>query len=163
MKDLGEAKTIIGWEITRELQVGAIKIDQKGYIQDLQEFEGMSLCHPTIFPIKAGSSFTLNQARDHLPTDLIAYQHLIGKLMYLACETRPDIAFVVGQVRRHDSDPRIGHICITKQTLRYLKKASTFGIIWGKNPTGHQDEEGKYRSCEAVVYADSTYAEDINN
>ena len=77
----------------------------------------MSLCHLIVFPIKAGSFFTLDQAEDHLPTDLIAYQRLIGKLMYLACGTRSDIAFVVGQLSRHNSDPRIGHICITKQIL----------------------------------------------
>lgn len=29
IKDLGKAKTIIGWEITRDLQAGTLKIDQK--------------------------------------------------------------------------------------------------------------------------------------
>ena len=50
-----------------------MKIDQKGYIQDFLESEGMSLYHPTIFLMKAGSSFTLDQVGDHLLTDLIAY------------------------------------------------------------------------------------------
>ena len=72
-----------------------MKIDQKRYIQDILELHSMSLCHPTVFLMKASSSFTINQARDFLITDLIAYQQLIEKLIYLACETRPDIAFVV--------------------------------------------------------------------
>lgn len=33
MKNLGEAKTIIGWGITYEKSI--LKIDQKGYIQDV--------------------------------------------------------------------------------------------------------------------------------
>ena len=65
----------------------------------------MSLYHPTVLSMKAGSFFTLDQAGDHLPTDLIAYQCFIGKLMYLACDMRSDIAFVVGQLNCHISDP----------------------------------------------------------
>ena len=129
MKDLGEAKTIIGWEITQDFQVETIKIDQKRYIQDFLESEGMSSYHPTVFSMKTGSFLTLDQAGDHLLTDLIVYQCLIWKLMYLACGTRPDIAFVIGQFSCYNSDPQIGHICIAKQTLRYLKLTSTLTII----------------------------------
>ena len=67
--------------------------------------------------MKAGSSLTLDQAGDHPLTNLIAYQCLIGKLMYLACGIRPDRAFVVGQLSRHNSDPRIDDIRIAEQTL----------------------------------------------
>ena len=123
----------------------------------------MSLSHLIVLSIKAGSFFTLDQAKDHLPTDLIAYQRLIGKLIYLACETRPDIAFVVGQLSRHNSDPRIDHICIAKQTLRYLKGTSTLSIVLGINPAKHQDEESKYESCRAVGYVNSSYVGDIDN
>lgn len=94
-KDLGEAKTIIGWGIKRDLQAGTLKIDQKGYIRDLLEAEGMSSCHPTVLPMKAGSALSLDQAGDHLQADLTIYQQLIGKLMYLACGTRPDIALLL--------------------------------------------------------------------
>lgn len=34
MKDIGEAKKIIGWEITQNLKVDTLKIDQKRYIWD---------------------------------------------------------------------------------------------------------------------------------
>ncbi len=53
MKDLGEAKIIIGWEIARDFKAGILKIDLKSYIRDLLEFEGMTLCHPTVPPVKA--------------------------------------------------------------------------------------------------------------
>ena len=59
MKDLGEAKKIIRWEITREKSI--LKVDQKGYIRDLLESEGMTLCHATVFPVKAGSTLILDQ------------------------------------------------------------------------------------------------------
>lgn len=129
MKDLGEAKTIIGWKITQDLTAGTLKIDQKEYIRDLLESEGMTSCHPTVLPVKAGSSFFLDQVGDYQQADLAVYQRLIGKLMYLSCGTRPDIAFVVGQLSCHNSDPRVGHLRIAKQVLRYLKRTITLGIV----------------------------------
>lgn len=71
MEYLGKAKIIIEWEITRDIQVETLKIEQKGYIQDLLKAEEMSLCHPTVFLIKAGSTFTLDQVGDFFLMDII--------------------------------------------------------------------------------------------
>ena len=162
MKDLGEAKKIIGWEITRELKVGTLKIDQKDYIQDLLESEGMTSCHPTVFLVKAGSTLFLDQAGDHQQANSIEYQRLIGKLMYLSCRIRPDIAFVMGQLSRHNSDPRIGHLRIAKQVFCYLKRTITLGIEWGNDSAGHRAGE-KYGEMGVLEYADSSYAGDIED
>ena len=54
IKDPGKAKTIIRWEIRLDLQARILKIDQKSYIRNLLEAEEISLCHSTVFPIKAG-------------------------------------------------------------------------------------------------------------
>lgn len=40
---------------------------------------------------------------------------------YLLCKTRPDIKFVVGQLSRPNSDPRIGYMCAARRVVRYLK------------------------------------------
>ena len=56
----------------------------------------MSLYHLIFLPIKTSSSFILDQVGNHLSIDLITYQRLIGKLIYLAYEMKPDIVFVVG-------------------------------------------------------------------
>ena len=114
MKDLGEAKKIIRWEITRDLKAGTLKINQKGYIRDLLESERMTSCYLTVLLVKAGSTLFLDQAGDHQQVDLTEYQHLIGKLIYLSYGTRPDITFVVGQLSRHNSDRCIGHLRIAK-------------------------------------------------
>lgn len=61
----------------------------------------------------------MDQAGDNVRVDLILYQRLIRKLMYLKCRTRPDIAFVIGQLSQYNSDPRAGYFCIAKQVLYY--------------------------------------------
>lgn len=82
--------------------------------------------------------------------------------MYLSCEIQPDIAFVVGQISRHNSDPYMGHLRVTKQVLRYLKNTITLGIEWGNDPAGHRAEE-KYRKMYVVRYANNSYAGDIED
>ena len=123
----------------------------------------MSSCHPTIILIKVGSTFTLDQVDDHNPADMVVYQRIVGKLMYLAYNTRLDIAFYVGQLSRHNSDPRISHIRIAKQTLRYLKGRNILRIVSGKNPAGYRNQENMYGSFGVVGYADSSYARAIDD
>lgn len=71
--------------------------------------------------MKAGSSIEMGEHDDYEEAELKLYQRLIGKLMYLSCGTRPDIAFVVGQLSRHNADPRVGHMRAAKRVIRYLK------------------------------------------
>lgn len=157
MMNLGEAKVIIGWEITRDLHTKKLKINQKAYIKDLLESEGMSSCHPTVLPMNASSTIPMNQAGDDVRVDLTSYQRLVGKLIYLVCGTRPNIAFVVGQLSRHNSDPRSGHLRVAKQVLRYLKETITLGIVWGNDLADHL---GKYPPQGIVGYANSNFARD---
>lgn len=77
----------------------------------------MSLCHSTVFLIKVDSTFTLDQVGDFFMADIIVYQHLIGKLIYLSCKTKPDIAFVIGQFSCHNSDSQAKYLCSAKQNL----------------------------------------------
>ena len=122
----------------------------------------MTLCYPTILPVKASSTLLLNQASDQQQADLTVYQCLIGNLMYLSCGTRPDNAFVVRQLSCHNADPQIGHLYITKQVLRYLKGTITLGIKWGNNPAGHRSRE-KYKKLEVIGYTDSSYAGNLED
>lgn len=36
--------------------------------------------------------------------NLYTYQQLIGKLIYLICKIRPDIAFAISQLNKHNTD-----------------------------------------------------------
>lgn len=65
VKDLGETKTIIGWQITRDLMKGTLKIDQGAFIRDLLEEENMTDCNSVSIPMKAGSTIEMNEADDY--------------------------------------------------------------------------------------------------
>lgn len=88
----------------------------------------MTLCHLTIFPVKAGSTFLQDQTGDHQQTNLTAYQCLIKKLIYLKFEICPNISFIIGQLNRHNANLWIKHLHMAKEFLRYLKITITLGI-----------------------------------
>lgn len=73
------------------------------YVRNL--LEDLSDCKAVNILMKAGSSIEMGEHDDYEKAELRPYQHLIGKLMYLSCGTRPDIAFVLGQLSRHNADP----------------------------------------------------------
>lgn len=50
--------------------------------------------------------------------------------MYLACGTRPDIAFVVGQLIRHNADPRRSHMQVAKRVAYYFHGIIEMGLIY---------------------------------
>lgn len=53
--------------------------------------------------------------------DTVLYQRMIGSLMYAMTLTRPDIAFVLGCLARHMSNPASRHNLAAKELMRYLR------------------------------------------
>ena len=50
--------------------------------------------------MKAGSIVKMNKVHNYDKTDFKVYQCLIGKLMYLLYDIKPDIGFVVRQLSK---------------------------------------------------------------
>lgn len=130
MKDLSKAKTIIRWEIIRNIEIGTLKIDQRQFIYDFLEAEEMTSCHATIFPIGVKLFISTDQASHYNSADFITYQQFVRKLIYLAYSNWPDISFIVGLLNQWNSDPRVGYFHIVKQMVHYLKRMINLGMIW---------------------------------
>ena len=122
----------------------------------------MTLYHFTVFQVKTSFTLFLDQTINHQLADLTRYQCLIDKFIYLNYKIRPNIIFVIGQLSYHNSDPQIGHLCIAKWVLHYLKKIITLGIRWKNNLIGHRLRE-KYEDLKVIRYADSSYANNLEN
>ncbi len=130
VKDLGEVETIIGWQITRDLFTQTLKIDQFSFIRNLVIEESLTNCNSNIIPMKAGSAIEMIEHDDYEDTEIKPYQHLIGKLMYLACGTRLDIAFIVSLLSRHNADPRKSHLRAAKSCSTLEKNDAVRLCIW---------------------------------
>lgn len=42
--------------------------------------------------------------------------------MYLICEIKPDIAFAIKQLNKHNTNPKKYYLQVTKKVIRYLKR-----------------------------------------
>lgn len=81
--------------------------------------------------MKTGSSINMSDPKDYEEVNLHTYQCLIRKLIYLAYNTRPDIAFTVGQLSRYNADPKKGHLQAAKRVVKYLKGTIEMSLTFG--------------------------------
>jgi hypothetical protein len=136
-KDLGPITTFVGFQITRDRAARTMKIHQTSYVTRLLERFKLDKANPTQLPIPANTVLKLdpeepltgeNQLLQPIETTL--YRQAVGCLLYLSNCTRLDISYPVGQLARHMHNPRIHHLRLVKQVLRYLNGTQNLGIIY---------------------------------
>lgn len=157
MKDLGDAKKILGMNIVRDRQKCTLILNQISYVEKVLSKFGMSACKPASVPLAAHFSLS----KDQSPTidseinemKKIPYANAIGSVMYLMVSTRPDIAYTVSCLSRYMSNPGKPHWEAMKWLLRYLKHTSKCGLTFYKSPD----------DVSLVGYVDSNYANDRDN
>ena len=150
VKDLGEMKKILGIRITRDRRNRLLRMDQTHYLKEvLDDLKMEAERHrPTEIPMNGYDTI-----RPSAPTDerinIKNYQHAIGKVMYAAIHTRPDIAFAVGRLSQFLSDPAKHHGEGLKHLLRYTRSTIDLGLMLGGSG-----------SPKIIGYSDSDYASD---
>jgi hypothetical protein len=80
------------------------------------------------------------------------YLSVIEALMYLANNTRPDIAFTINLLARYSAAPTMCHWNGVKDVLRYLRRTTDLGLFYPKN-----------QDLSLIVYADAGYLTDSHN
>lgn len=142
MKDLGEAKYVLGISITRNRREKTLVIDQEHYIKDLLQEHNLEDSRIVTTPAEGYVSLIANQPGD-LAADVQAYQRLLGKLNWLVRACRPDIAFVVQNLSRYSHDPGNRHMGGAQRLLRYLSGTRKYGIRYSgqQGLAGHTDSD----------------------
>ena len=135
LSDQGNLDWHLGMKFTRDKNSGAVRIDQKAYIESVVKRFGLEAAKPKLTPMTANSYLSKQdcpQVPDKEQTK--AYQQLIGSLMYIACGTRPDIAYAVNSCAQFMSNPGPRHMEAAKHIVRYLKATSHVGLTYSKQP-----------------------------
>ena len=158
MKDLGEAKKILGMEIARDRVKGTIHLTQKQHLTKvLQRFGMDSKTKPVSTPL--ASHFKLSsllspctdEEREYMAH--IPYASLVGSLMYAMVCTRPNISQAVSMVSRYMHDPAKSHWQATKWILRYILGTVDLGLKFERDDSVER---------HLVGYVDSNYAGDLD-
>ena len=123
----GDFTAFLGVAIER-LKDGRIHMHQRGLIKKIIAAAKMDDCNPNHIP---ASTQGLGSDEDGEPWPQVPwkYSSIVGMLVYLATNTRPDIAYAVSSVRRFNRSPKKSHATAVKMILRYLKGSMDKGIF----------------------------------
>ena len=127
MTDLGEARWILGMEVTRNRTDRTIGLLQHRYIQDILEQHGMADCRPVSTPMVP--NLTLEKLKEP-EIDATTYQSAIGSLMYVMIGMRPDLAHAVGVLSQFSANPGVAHWTALKRVFRYLHGNGDISIVF---------------------------------
>jgi hypothetical protein len=132
--DSGEAEWILGCRITRCRSKRLLMIDQSQYVASILHQFKMDECKkvPTPAPKDRLTAEMCPQNDDERAAMADKpYCAIVGKCMYLATCTRPDISYAVRELARFMSNHGKRHMEAAQHLLRYLKGTSTHGIVYG--------------------------------
>jgi len=134
MKDMGEARYVLGVEITRNRSKKLLGLSQDACINKIFERFCMHYSKPVDTPVEKGITLSLDQC---LKTDKekermssIPYASAVGSLMYVMLCTRPDICFAIGLVSRYQSNPGFAHWQVVKRIFQYLRGTSDLVLCY---------------------------------
>ncbi|CAI7914908.1 unnamed protein product [Closterium sp. NIES-54] len=142
--DLGELRSYLGLQITRDRAQRTITLTQSHMVQQVLQRFGFTYSSPRATPLPTRHSLSA------LPSDESVessgpYPELVGCLMYLMTCTRPDLAYPLSILARYVAPGRHRpeHMAAAKRVLRYLCSTSGMGLVLGgRSPvvlTGHAD------------------------
>ncbi|CAI7771217.1 unnamed protein product [Closterium sp. NIES-53] len=142
--DLGELRSYLGLQITRDRARRTITLTQSHMVQQVLQRFDFTYSSPQATPMPTRHSLSA------LPSDESVepsgpYPELVGCLMYLLTCTRPDLAYPLSIMARYVAPGRHRpeHMAAAKRVLRYLCSTSGMGLVLGgRSPvvfTGHAD------------------------
>jgi hypothetical protein len=123
----GSFSEFLGIKFEENKDEGTITMTQKGLIKKIIAATGLEDCNPNRQPAAAAA---LGIDPDGEPySEPWNYPSIVGMLLYLTTNTRPDIAFAVSQVARFNHNPKQSHARAVKMIVRYLRGTKDKGMI----------------------------------
>ena len=105
----------------------SIHLVQKGLIAKIIAATGLETCSTNKVPA-ACEALGIDPEGEPMEEPW-SYPSIVGMLLYLSNNTRPDIAFAVSQVARFTHNPKKSHASAVKMIVRYLAGTSDKGTI----------------------------------
>ena len=119
LDDSGPVEHFLGLYISRDRAQRAIEISQAQYCRDLLKTFGMENSKSAKTPAIPKS--VLGPLDDKEQPTKEPFRRAVGGLLYLSCQTRPDIANAVRAVARWSAKPGLEHWTAVKRILRYVR------------------------------------------
>ncbi|CAI7864381.1 unnamed protein product, partial [Closterium sp. NIES-54] len=142
--DLGELRSYLGLQITRDRARRTITLTQSHMVQQVLQRFGFTWSSAQANPLATGHSLSAPPSDESVEPSG-PYPEFVGCLMYLMTCTRPDLAYPLGLLARYVAPGRHRkvHMDAAKRVLCYLCSTLGMGLVLGGRGdvvlTGHSD------------------------
>lgn len=136
---IGSLDSFLGMQI--EQRESSLFVSQTAYTEKILQRFDMAESKPMNTP--AENNRSENQSMNPIEKS-IPYRSAVGSLMYLACATRPDIAYAVSKVARSMAEPTSADWISVKRIFRYLRGTTNHGLLY----TSSEDELCAYSDAD---------------
>ena len=160
---VGPLSHFLGMDIQYKPESRTMFISQEHTVDVLLERAKMQDCNPAQTPCPAGTVFSKKDCPTTPSPRTTEYASLIALANYLACWTRPDIAFVVNKLCKFMSNPGDAHFQVLKHLLRYLKGTKHKGLNFDfSHPSAsvaglHGFSDSSHADCPDTMHSTLAY------
>ncbi|KAJ1603992.1 hypothetical protein NDA14_003418 [Ustilago hordei] len=146
MEDSGEVSHFLGIKISRDRAMRTMTIGQSGYIDQVLAKHLDKRTKPTMVPMQSIPEGTLVASAAQQKEYLV----IVGKLLWVANSTRPDLSLTMGVLARHMREPSQEHYQAAQRVLCYLESTRQVGLVY--RVSGSQEP--------LVAHSDANWASD---
>ncbi|KAJ1598929.1 hypothetical protein NDA14_005657 [Ustilago hordei] len=129
MEDSGEVSHFFGIKISRDHVMCTKTIGQSGYIDQVLAKHLDKCTKPTMVPMQSIPEGTLVASTAQQKE----YPVIVGKLLWVANSTQPDLSLTMSILARHMREPSQEHYQAAQQVLHYLKSTKEVGLVYRAN------------------------------
>ncbi|CAI7830358.1 unnamed protein product [Closterium sp. NIES-53] len=153
--DLGELRSYLGLQITRDRARRTITLTQSHMVQQVLQRFSFTWSLAQAIPLAIGHSLSALPSDESVePSD--PYPELVGCLMYLMTCTRPDLAYPLGLLARYVAPGR--HRKATERSSQgYTFSLGSGSVSWRST----RSSSVLSSSCEAEIYATAMAAQEL--
>ncbi|UYV77866.1 K02A2.6-like [Cordylochernes scorpioides] len=132
IKDVTCKGMFLGIKIIQDKE--GISLQQSHYVQQILQKYGMENCKEV--PTPGSKEINLDNHIEDDNCDQHTYQEALGMLMFLAVNTRPDIAYITSKLSQYSRQPKQMHWTAIKRVMRYLQGTIDLGVKFERGKTG---------------------------
>ncbi len=140
--------------IQLELRHDGIFLHQKQYARNVVENFLGSFSRRAKTPIQKGADLTPRTSEEEaLDSEKYPYRRVVGKILYIANMSRPDIANAASELGKSCGEPTMRHWRALQHVLRYLHSTTEYGILYPRTVS----------NPKLVGYCDADFAGDTSS
>ncbi|UYV66134.1 hypothetical protein LAZ67_4000380 [Cordylochernes scorpioides] len=132
IKDVTCKDMFLGIKIIQDKE--GISLQQSHYVRQILQKYGMETCKEV--PTPGSKEINLDNHIEDDNCDQHTYQEALGMLMFLAVNTRPDIAYITSKLSQYSRQPKQMHWTAIKRVMRYLRGTIDLGVKFERGKTG---------------------------